>query len=161
MLATGYFCYKPKPDYSGPDSFEYEISDGNGGTDTATGTSVIDLTVFLVPCSLCLTPCLAPLVLFSHNFRHQCKWWSYCQWWFLHDRRGYRSNWWCPYQRYRPRRRWVNGQLQGCWVCQKRNNPQPGFYRRLYLPAQSRLHWSGQICVLHHWQRWCYRYCYW
>src|SRR3989304_647342 len=29
--------YTPDPTYTGPDSFTYTISDGNGGTDTATG----------------------------------------------------------------------------------------------------------------------------
>src|SRR6056297_4367458 len=34
--ADGSFTYTPDPDYNGPDSFTYDISDGNGGTDTAT-----------------------------------------------------------------------------------------------------------------------------
>src|SRR6056297_4186070 len=34
--ADGFFTYTPNPDYNGPDSFTYDISDGNGGTDTAT-----------------------------------------------------------------------------------------------------------------------------
>jgi hypothetical protein len=35
FTATGVF-YTPNPDFFGPDSFTYTISDGNGGTDTAT-----------------------------------------------------------------------------------------------------------------------------
>jgi large repetitive protein len=34
--AGGTCTYTPDPDYKGPDSFQYAISDGNGGTDTAT-----------------------------------------------------------------------------------------------------------------------------
>lgn len=34
--ANGDATYTPDPDYFGPDSFTYTISDGNGGTDTAT-----------------------------------------------------------------------------------------------------------------------------
>src|SRR5262245_17331577 len=34
----GSFTYTPAPGYSGTDSFIYEVSDGNGGTDTATVT---------------------------------------------------------------------------------------------------------------------------
>jgi len=34
--ATGVCTYTPSPGYVGPDSFEYTISDGHGGTDTAT-----------------------------------------------------------------------------------------------------------------------------
>ena len=34
--SNGTITYTPTPDYSGPDSFEYTISDGNGGSDTAT-----------------------------------------------------------------------------------------------------------------------------
>jgi hypothetical protein len=35
-LGGGGCSYTPTADYSGPDSFQYSISDGNGGTDTAT-----------------------------------------------------------------------------------------------------------------------------
>src|SRR6056297_2256103 len=42
--ADGSFTYTPDPDYNGPDSFTYDISDGNGGTDTAT----VNITVNLV-----------------------------------------------------------------------------------------------------------------
>jgi hypothetical protein len=33
---SSYVYYTPLPDYTGPDSFNYTIDDGNGGTDTAT-----------------------------------------------------------------------------------------------------------------------------
>jgi LPXTG-motif cell wall-anchored protein len=33
--ANGTITYTPAPNYNGPDSFTYEISDGQGGTDTA------------------------------------------------------------------------------------------------------------------------------
>ena len=36
LNADGTFDYTPNEDFSGTDSFTYEISDGNGGTDTAT-----------------------------------------------------------------------------------------------------------------------------
>jgi len=38
LSANGDFTYTPNPGYSGIDSFVYEISDGNTGTDTATVT---------------------------------------------------------------------------------------------------------------------------
>jgi Bacterial Ig domain len=34
--ADGWCTYTPEADYNGPDSFQYAISDGNGGVDTAT-----------------------------------------------------------------------------------------------------------------------------
>ena len=37
LNADGTFSYTPTSGYNGPDSFEYSISDGKGGTDTATG----------------------------------------------------------------------------------------------------------------------------
>ena len=36
--ADGSFAYNPEGNYSGEDSFTYEVSDGNGGTDTSTVT---------------------------------------------------------------------------------------------------------------------------
>ena len=36
MASDGGFNYLPGPDFTGADSFDYTISDGNGGTDTAT-----------------------------------------------------------------------------------------------------------------------------
>ncbi len=39
--ANGDYTYTPDADYNGPDSFTYTVSDGNGGTDTAT----VNLTV--------------------------------------------------------------------------------------------------------------------
>ena len=38
LNADGSFTYTPNPGYNGIDSFIYEVSDGNGGTDTATVT---------------------------------------------------------------------------------------------------------------------------
>jgi len=37
LKPDGTFYYAPDLNYNGPDSFVYQISDGNGGTDTATG----------------------------------------------------------------------------------------------------------------------------
>ena len=37
LKADGTIDYTPNADFSGQDSFVYRISDGNGGTDTATG----------------------------------------------------------------------------------------------------------------------------
>jgi VCBS repeat-containing protein len=42
LNADGTFSYTPNPDYTGSDSFVYEVSDGNGGTAQAT----VDLTVY-------------------------------------------------------------------------------------------------------------------
>ncbi len=46
LAANGTFTYDPDPDFEGVDSFEYEVSDGNGGTDvgevTITVTAVND-----------------------------------------------------------------------------------------------------------------------
>ena len=36
------FQYTPNPNFHGTDSFVYAISDGNGGTDTATGALLLD-----------------------------------------------------------------------------------------------------------------------
>ena len=36
------FQYTPNPNFHGTDSFVYAISDGNGGTDTATGAFLLD-----------------------------------------------------------------------------------------------------------------------
>ena len=43
-FAGGSVTYTPNANFSGPDSFTYTVSDGNGGTDTAT----IDVTVTAV-----------------------------------------------------------------------------------------------------------------
>ncbi len=40
-LVNGVVTYKPDANYNGPDSFTYTISDGNGGTDTATVTMTV------------------------------------------------------------------------------------------------------------------------
>ncbi len=37
-LESGQIRYEPEPDFVGTDNFTYEVSDGNGGTDTATVT---------------------------------------------------------------------------------------------------------------------------
>ncbi|WP_431201570.1 tandem-95 repeat protein [Bradyrhizobium betae] len=42
ILANGSFTYTPVANYNGTDSFAYEVSDGNGGTDTATVTLTIN-----------------------------------------------------------------------------------------------------------------------
>ncbi|MCB1521396.1 MAG: cadherin-like domain-containing protein, partial [Hyphomicrobiaceae bacterium] len=39
---NGSFTYTPNQNFNGPDSFTYEIDDGNGGTDTATATITVD-----------------------------------------------------------------------------------------------------------------------
>ncbi len=41
-FADGTVVYTPDPDFHGTDSFNYTISDGNGGTDTATVTITVD-----------------------------------------------------------------------------------------------------------------------
>jgi VCBS repeat-containing protein len=41
LLADGTYTYTPAANYHGTDSFQYEVSDGNGGTDTATVTITI------------------------------------------------------------------------------------------------------------------------
>ena len=33
---TGTWIYNPNPGYTGADSFSYQVSDGNGGSDTVT-----------------------------------------------------------------------------------------------------------------------------
>ena len=42
LEVDGTFNYTPATDFEGTDSFTYEISDGNGGTDTATVTLTVD-----------------------------------------------------------------------------------------------------------------------
>ncbi len=42
LYADGSFSYTPDPNYNGVDSFTYEVSDGNGGTDTAVAELVVD-----------------------------------------------------------------------------------------------------------------------
>ncbi|MBO1924605.1 retention module-containing protein, partial [Thiomicrorhabdus sp. 6S3-12] len=37
----GTYTYTPNPDYNGNDSFTYQITDGNGGYDTATGNIIV------------------------------------------------------------------------------------------------------------------------
>ncbi|MCA9212070.1 MAG: tandem-95 repeat protein [Planctomycetales bacterium] len=44
LNANGSFTYTPDADYDGPDSFQYQIDDGNGATDTATVTIVVNNT---------------------------------------------------------------------------------------------------------------------
>ena len=41
LLTNGNFAYIPNANFSGTDSFGYQISDGNGGTDTATVTLTV------------------------------------------------------------------------------------------------------------------------
>ena len=46
MLNTdGTFDYTPDPNFFGQDSFVYRVSDGNGGTDTATGVYSVLLVI--------------------------------------------------------------------------------------------------------------------
>ncbi len=45
LNTNGTFTYTPNTGYSGQDSFTYSISDGNGGTDTATATITVTGTV--------------------------------------------------------------------------------------------------------------------
>ena len=52
LNADGTFSYTPNADYTGPDSFVYEISDGNGGTAQAT----VALTVYRVNDAPVATP---------------------------------------------------------------------------------------------------------
>ncbi|WP_316977296.1 tandem-95 repeat protein [Shumkonia mesophila] len=40
--ADGSFSYEPAADYAGPDSFTYQVSDGHGGTTTATVSLTVD-----------------------------------------------------------------------------------------------------------------------
>ena len=40
-FANGSFAYTPNPDFAGTDSFVYEVTDDNGGTDTGTVTVVV------------------------------------------------------------------------------------------------------------------------
>ena len=42
LNGDGTFDYTPDADFSGTDSFTYAVSDGNGGTDTATATITVD-----------------------------------------------------------------------------------------------------------------------
>ena len=41
LNANGSFTYTPDANYNGPDSFDYTVSDGQGGTDTATVTITV------------------------------------------------------------------------------------------------------------------------
>ena len=56
MSADGSFVYTPDADWNGTDSFEYEVSDGNGGTATGVVTvtvnPVLDLTGYWVGSTL-------------------------------------------------------------------------------------------------------------
>lgn len=56
MQASGSFVYTPALHFSGADSFDYTVSDGNGGTSTAavnlTVTGVADAPVLIVPGSV-------------------------------------------------------------------------------------------------------------
>lgn len=42
LQADGSLTYTPNPDYNGPDSFSYQVSDGRGGADTAIVTLTVD-----------------------------------------------------------------------------------------------------------------------
>ena len=42
LLSDGSFTYTPNADFNGEDSFTYEVSDGNRGTNTATATVTVD-----------------------------------------------------------------------------------------------------------------------
>ncbi len=44
LNADGSFTYTPNPDFFGTDSFTYQVSDSNGGTDTATVTIIVNPT---------------------------------------------------------------------------------------------------------------------
>jgi Ca2+-binding RTX toxin-like protein len=45
LLANGDFTYTPALDFAGQDSFDYTVSDGNGGTDTGTVTITVEAAI--------------------------------------------------------------------------------------------------------------------
>ncbi|WP_125718508.1 Ig-like domain-containing protein [Pseudoalteromonas rubra] len=49
LNSDGSFSYQPEPDFTGTDSFEYRVEDGNGGSNTATITLLIETEVSNFP----------------------------------------------------------------------------------------------------------------